>query len=271
MENIERTENEMMEAIQNLDRSDKVALLKKVHKAHDIMSKMEWPKDGYNANQKYAYRTEGMMKKNFQSALLDAGLIYKLDIVDVIDMPSVGSINTHMRATVILTLIDIDTSASMAYQVIGEAGDSGDKAAAKLMTMALKSAISTLFAISSDVDPDDGVDVRSAYTKPSDREAATEKLRRDQAAKTFTKPKAAVPKAPAIPSVVDDKKEAPAQATDGAITAMQRKTMERMLSKLTDAGDSDLEGIKEAYDSIVSSDSKAGASAWIKANRERVA
>lgn len=274
-------------------RDDHIALLQKIYKAHKIMSEMEWPKDGYNQGQRYRYRTEGLLKRNFQRALLDAGLIYKLDIAEVAQMPAVGAMSTHLRANAYLTLIDCDTGASLSYNVISEAADAGDKATAKLMTMALKSAISTEFAISSDDDPDE--DVRVSPTTQAERNEALNRMRAERAqrpVKAPTKPtgdpssnsedthvkketaapsrQEPAPKAetPAKEAVKADSASVPAETDDEAPTAIQVKTMANMLGRAESKAAPDvLAEMTKAHESVKT---KAESATWIKKYREAV-
>lgn len=277
-------------------RDDHIALLKKIYNAHKIMSEMDWPKDGYNQGQKYKYRTEGLLKRNFQRALLDAGLIYKLDIAEVIQMPAVGAMSTHLRANAYLTLIDCDTGASLSYNVISEAADAGDKTTAKLMTMALKSAISTEFAISSDDDPDG--DARVSPTTQAERNEALNKMRAERAQKaqkpvkaptkpverlppnpedTSVKEKTVAPsrqepapkaEKPAKTTVKAESKTVPAETDDEAPTAIQVKTMANMLgraeSKVTPEVLAEMTKEHEAVKT------KAESAIWIKKYREAI-
>lgn len=293
IEEIHDAESSVMTA-----RDDNIALLKKVYNAHKIMSEMEWPKDGYNQGQSYRYRTEGLLKRNFQRALLDAGLIYKLDIADVIQMPAVGAMSTHLRAHGYLTLIDCDTGAGLSYNIISEAADSGDKTAAKLMTMALKSAISTEFAVSSDDDPDG--DVRVSPTTQAERNEALNKMRAERAQKARKAQKAQkapakpverlqpnpndavkeetvapshqepAPKAekPAKTTVKAESKTVPAETDDEAPTAIQVKTMANMLGRAETKGDPDiLAEMTKTHESIKT---KAESAIWIKKYREAI-
>lgn len=277
-------------------RDDHIALLQKVYKAHKIMSEMDWPKDGYNQGQKYKYRTEGLLKKNFQLALLEAGLIYKLDIAEVAQMPTVGAMSTHLRANAYLTLIDCDTGASLSYNVISEAADSGDKTAAKLMTMALKSAISTEFAISSDDDPDG--DVRGSPTTQAERDEALNRMRAERAqkaqrpAKAPAKPVERLPPNPGDTSVKEktvapsrqepalkaeslaketvkvDSASVPTEPDDEAPTAIQVKTMANMLGRAeSKVAPEILAEMTKAHESIKT---KAESAIWIKKYREAV-
>lgn len=289
-------------------RDDHIALLQKIYYAHKMMSEMYWPKDGYNQGQKYRYRTEGMLKKNFQRALLDAGLIYKLDIAEVIQMPAVGAMSTHLRANGYLTLIDCDTGASLSYNVISEAADAGDKTTAKLMTMALKSAISTEFAISSDDDPDG--DVRVSPTTQAERDDALNRMRAERSqkaqrpAKAPSKPVERQPPNPDDSPVKEEivapsrqepalKAEEPAKTTvkadtaahivrldvtesysdpaetdDEGPTAIQVKTMASMLSRAESKVAPDI--LAEMTKAHDSIKTKAESSSWIKKYREAI-
>lgn len=142
-------------------------IMKKIHRLHINMRGMNWENDGYNEMQKYPYVTASKIKANFQKACIDAGLVYAVDIDSVEDLPAYGRISTHMRANATLSLIDIDTGSAYQYKCVTEAGDSGDKTCAKLMTMAFKSAVATNFAVS-DIDPEDG------YTPLGEQIAMTE-------------------------------------------------------------------------------------------------
>jgi len=277
-------------------RDDHIALLQKVYNAHKIMSEMDWPKDGYNQGQKYKYRTEGLLKKNFQLALLEAGLIYKLDIAEVAQMPTVGAMSTHLRANAYLTLIDCDTGASLSYNIISEAADSGDKTAAKLMTMALKSAISTEFAISSDDDPDG--DVKVSQTTQAERDEALNRMRAERAKKAQrpvkapTKPAGGQPsnhedtsvkketialsrqepapkaETPDKEAVKADKMSIPSETDDEAPTAIQVKTMANMLGRAkSKVAPEILAVMTKAHESVKT---KAESAKWIMKYREAV-
>lgn len=277
-------------------RDDHIALLKKVYNAHKIMSEMEWPKDGYNQGQSYRYRTEGLLKRNFQRALLDAGLIYKLDIAEVAQMPTIGAMSTHLRANAYLTLIDCETGASLSYNIISEAADSGDKTAAKLMTMALKSAISTEFAISSDDDPDG--DVKVSSTTQAERDEALSRMRAERAKKaqrhvnaptmptggqqsnsedTPVKKETIAPsrqepapkaEGPAKETVKAEPASIPAETDGGAPTTIQVKTMANMLGRAeSKVAPEILAEMTKAHESVKT---KAESAKWIKTYREAV-
>lgn len=215
-------------------------LMKKIHRLHINMRGLNWENDGYNEMQKYPYVTASKIKANFQKACIDAGLVYAVDIDSVEDLPAYGRISTHMRADATLSLIDIDTGSAYQYKCVTEAGDSGDKTCAKLMTMAFKSAVATNFAIS-DIDPEDGYVPlgeqiamteernKSALEVLQERAKATTPAKATPSAKSTVKPtatakkenvKADTPKTSPSPATVKESpKDAESEATKDTETA----------------------------------------------------
>lgn len=274
---------------------DRIALYKKISALHTTLRALDWVKDGYNEHQKYAYFSEAMVKSNFQFGCLEVGLIYALDITDIVDMPAKGGISTLIRARTNLTLIDIDTGASFTYAAIAEAGDSGDKASAKLMTMALKSAIATNFAVA-DIDPESGrksfaEDIATRESKNSEAIKKLNEKAKPATVKSEPAIKPAVKKPveavlPADKAVAKNEEIKPVEkpasepklavpksgdtAGDNTITVTQKRTMAMIYATLIEKKPAGLDVTKfdKEFKALNKDGNRDDALAWIKQYRE---
>ncbi len=262
---------------------DRVALLKKVFDLHKAMRSIKWEPDGHNKSWNHDYFTAGLIKSNFQKSCIDVGLIYYLDILDVEDLAPTKGFNVRQRMDGYLGLIDIDTGAEFVYPTIGEAGDSGDKCSAKLVTMTIKSAIATNFAIA-DIDPE--FDIADNFGREAKQEQAVNVLR-EKATPTVNKPvteqkaetQVEVPKKAPSPATAKETakepvKDAPRleknnENAEKDMTSVQKNTISMIYGIIADDKPEgfDLSLFEESYKDVLENGNRGTADAWIRKHR----
>ncbi len=253
------------------NQKDRVALLKKVHTLHKEMRKLDWTPDGLNTAWNHEYFTAGLIKSHFQKACIEAGLVFMLDIQDVETLAPTRGFSVRMGMKAYLTLIDIDTGASLFYTTIGEAGDSGDKCSAKLVTMTIKSAIATNFAVA-DIDPE--MDIADNFNREVKQEKAKNTLRANAqnkpTATVKTKTKATTPEKAPSPATGTETAEEPkleADSTDDTreMTTVQKNTIKMIYSSISENAPEgfDLTLFKESADGILKDGNRGTAGEWI--------
>lgn len=126
----------------------------KLFKLRTIMASFKWEKDGKNRHQGYTYITEAQYKHNFQQALIDAGLDFRLEAESYQFIPAVSDKMHMIIATYIARIIDPDTGDEAVYKVFGSGADNGDKAIYKAETGAIKFFLAGNFLVAENNDPE---------------------------------------------------------------------------------------------------------------------
>ena len=160
-------------------------LYPKIHKLQEIMASYNWEKDGRNNHQKYLYITEAQYKNNFKKALLEVGLIWKMEEVDKNFLGQVTQSMHLVHTTFRGRLIDPETGDYEEYIFGGSGADNGDKALYKAYTGGLKFFLASNFLVAEDNDPenDEKVDNSPAYVSPVKKEEIKSDLTGGQASK----------------------------------------------------------------------------------------
>lgn len=139
-----------------------LGLYKKIFKLQRVLNGLDWEKDGRNTFQKYKYITEAQYKRNFAKALLEVGLFWKVDEVDVKWHKDLLD-NMHLVEVMFEgKLIDPDTGECEVYHFSGTGADNGDKALYKAYTGGLKYFIATNFLIAEGNDPEGDIEIDKA-------------------------------------------------------------------------------------------------------------
>ena len=146
---------------------NRIALLTKIHKVtrffNDNAEELE--KTKRNDAFKYNYTPTSAYKKVFRGALLQYGLVFKIDTVSMSTVPSNSSTMTTLQFKFALSIIDIDTGDFLIYNDIALGSDLGDKHKSKAETMLIKDFIKANFLISDD---DDTIEPESDYAYKQD-------------------------------------------------------------------------------------------------------
>lgn len=149
-----------------------------VSKLAGIMAEVEaMPKDGYNPGQKFTYITITQMLELFRPKMGLAGIImYPEEVLERTFEEMSSSRGTSMtRCYLTIRWIVTDGPERLTITTVGEAHDSGDKAANKAHTAAHKQALSKLFMVSADEDPDTHTPEETTRPQPQySRQAAAE-------------------------------------------------------------------------------------------------
>jgi hypothetical protein len=130
------------------------SLAKKLMALRVALSGYSWEKDGKNIRQSYSYITEAQYKRNFQKALLDVGLDYRIDITDYRFIESISDKMHLILANYDITITDPDTGESQVYKMVGSGADNGDKAIYKAETGAIKFFLASNFLVAENNDPE---------------------------------------------------------------------------------------------------------------------
>jgi hypothetical protein len=157
---------------------DRKAFLKKWAKLREIMAGFEWEKDGTNMNQRYKYITEAQYKRNFERALQEVGLLWKMETLDTIFHGAISDKMHLIEAKFRGQLTDPDTGEYEEFFFAGTGADNGDKALYKAVTGGHKFFLASNFNVAEGNDPeDDGeVEVPKRPVSPEKREEIKEEL-----------------------------------------------------------------------------------------------
>ena len=139
------------------------------------------PKDGYNQQQKFAFRSIDDTVAIVKAAMDRHGVVLAPEVIDTERWQyttSKGSVMNAVGVSVNYTFFAEDGS-SITTSMVGEASDSGDKATSKALSMALKYLFFQTFLCGTDPDPDattvDGQAVTDPFgLTPEDKSYITE-------------------------------------------------------------------------------------------------
>jgi len=167
----------MYEAMAGISKERK-AFLKKWAKLREIMASFQWEKDGTNLHQRYKYITEAQYKKNFEHALQEAGLLWKMETLDTIFHGTISDKMHLIEAKFRGRLIDPDTGEFEEFLFNGTGADNGDKALYKAVTGGHKFFLASNFNVAEGNDPenDEEVEVLKRPASPEKREEIKEEL-----------------------------------------------------------------------------------------------
>lgn len=157
---------------------DRKAFLKKWAKLREIMASFQWEKDGTNLHQRYKYITESQYKKNFEQALQEAGLLWKMETLDTIFHGAISDKMHLIEARFRGQLTDPDTGEYEEFFFSGTGADNGDKALYKAVTGGHKFFLASNFNVAEGNDPenDEEVEVPKRPASPEKREEIKEEL-----------------------------------------------------------------------------------------------
>ena len=147
--------------MEEMNGSERVAFLKKKSMARKKAMELDWSKDkmfSYGNKPGFWYLSIDKMKRNLLPVLVECGLDFKFDYGNLVKQEPIGSMSQHWVLECTATLTDIDTGYSESTVVLGEAGDSGDKALGKASTYALKTFLADTFMLIDGIDPDQGTE-----------------------------------------------------------------------------------------------------------------
>lgn len=130
-----------------------------VTKLAEVMGVVDWvPKDGKNAFHGYSYSTEAAIVSSVRKEMALRSLLL-VPSVKSVEWSAVTTAKGHAEKlctlTVTFTVHDGENGTSLAFDVLGQGQDSGDKASYKAMTGATKYALLKLFLIPTGTDPED--------------------------------------------------------------------------------------------------------------------
>ena len=161
------------------------ALLLKLAKLQEVMGNFSWEKDGINRAQSYKYITEKQYKANFQQALKEAELLWKMEIINREYIPNITEKQHMIVCDFEGRLIDPDTGAEEVYRFSGTGADVGDKALYKAVTGGHKFFLAANYNISADIDPERADEAKTSKrpVDPIKRESIKEEVlgKKDQA------------------------------------------------------------------------------------------
>lgn len=161
------------------------ALLLKLAKLQEVMGNFSWEKDGINRAQSYKYITEKQYKANFQQALKEAELLWKMEIINREYIPNITEKQHMIVCDFEGRLIDPDTGAEEVYRFSGTGADVGDKALYKAVTGGHKFFLAANYNISADIDPERADEAKTSKrpVDPIERESIKEEVlgKKDQA------------------------------------------------------------------------------------------
>lgn len=161
---------------------ERLGFLKKLKVLQDTIGEFPWEKDGINRHQSYKYITEKQYKANFAKALKKAGLLWKMETVNVHFQ---GAISDKMHLVVCNfkgTITDPETGEHEEYLFSGSGADNGDKALYKAVTGGHKFFLAANFNVAEDNDPESDADNAPKATPPASPE------RREDIKKDLTDP-----------------------------------------------------------------------------------
>ena len=103
----------------------------------------------------YSYFTYEQILKLLNPLLVKHGLVIAFGELESKELPAIGSMHTHftLKGFAFVSTTDTDEQ-PREFPILGEAGDSGDKALAKAKTSARKGFLCGLFGITDEYDPD---------------------------------------------------------------------------------------------------------------------
>jgi hypothetical protein len=151
-------------------------LLQKIQKLQLTMGNCAWEKDGINRHQSYKYVTEKQYKHNFKKALIDAGLIWKMETVSYEYFPNVSDKMHLILCQFKGQLIDPESGEREEYFFAGSGADNGDKALYKAVTGGHKFFLAGNFNVAEENDPENDEEPAPVYTSPAKREEAKETI-----------------------------------------------------------------------------------------------
>lgn len=125
-----------------------------VRKLAAVMAEVDRvPKDGRNEFHKYNYATESAINEAVRKGMAERNLMLvpSVEKEEWSELPKEGKLCT---LTVLFRLLDGDSGEELAFTVLGQGSDKGDKATYKAMTGALKYALLKLFLIPTGDDPE---------------------------------------------------------------------------------------------------------------------
>ena len=156
---------------------ERKAFLKKWAKLREIMAGFEWEKDGLNNFQRYKYITEAQYKRNFEKALQEAGLLWKMETLDTIFHGAIGDKMHLIEAKFRGQLIDPDTGEFEEFLFHGTGADNSDKALYKAVTGGHKFFLASNFNVAEGNDPENDEEVEvPKRLNPEKREEIKEEL-----------------------------------------------------------------------------------------------
>ena len=152
---------------------DRKTFLKKWAKLREIMAGFEWEKDGKNPYQQYKYITEAQYKRNFEKALQEVGLLWKMETLDTIFHGTISDKMHLIEAKFRGQLIDPDTGEFEEFLFNGTGADNGDKALYKAVTGGHKFFLASNFNVAEGNDPENDEEVE-APKRPASSEKREE-------------------------------------------------------------------------------------------------
>ncbi len=157
---------------------ERKAFLKKWAKLREAMASFQWEKDGTNLHQRYKYIKESQYKRNFEQALQEVGLLWKMETLDTTYHGSISDKMYLIEAKFRGLLIDPDTGEFEEFLFNGTGADNGDKALYKAVTGGHKFFLASNFNVAAGNDPeDDGeAEVPKRPASPEKREEIKEEL-----------------------------------------------------------------------------------------------
>ena len=136
---------------------------KLVAKLHNVFTAVERiPKRGFNERQGYWYLKESDLKEEVAKLLGENGIM-PLPLVSGHHSERLSDKQHITTIDLVYRFVDIETGHSIDLPVFGTGADTGDKAAPKALTQAIKMALSATFLVPTGDDPeDDGSDTPPA-------------------------------------------------------------------------------------------------------------
>lgn len=118
-------------------------------KLHNIMKEIERiPKNGWNAHHKYNYVAEADLVEHMRKLFNENGVLPWFHVKEHTREGAIGTADCE------ITLIDVETGASLSSVVAGEGADKGDKAMYKAYTGAMKYFLMKTFLVPTGDDPE---------------------------------------------------------------------------------------------------------------------
>lgn len=163
-----------MEATQAQQQASQRSLVRKLSEVMKAVERV--PKRGRNAFHGYDYATEADIAAEVRKAMAERHLMLVPDVVETSwhDVPrKAGGVDRIATLKVKFTLMDGDSGEELAFHVLGEGQDGGDKATYKAMTGAIKYALLKLFLIPTGDDPE--IDSSKPGTSADAKAASSER------------------------------------------------------------------------------------------------
>lgn len=142
-----------------------------INNVYSDLAKESVKKDGYNAQQSYAYITAGTLKKILLPLLAKNKLILQSKVIDteINQGQTKNGITTfHYRLTVEYTLINSEDGSNLVSTILGEGIDTSDKGINKALTSALKNFILQIFLVAADDEDSEKETVETKREPPSE-------------------------------------------------------------------------------------------------------